>query len=181
MKPVTAVALVVSLALACLSAVVAPTLVAVTGSPSEGVPEEVACGWHSPTGTDIVAASSQSAAVSVNVSEPSWMEQCTSYPGPDGSSSAGASVAYEVFPVTISAPAGSSLTLSWETPTPSPEQLAIGVRTNELWVHFDPAVAVAGPGGTVTANLTLAGAVMPFVPNPVSNVSLPVVVTSKSG
>jgi hypothetical protein len=112
----------------------------------------------------------------VTIGEPSWDEAC----GVSGLG--GVDVpAYEVFPITIHAGPNVNLTLETGRVSESPEQIAEGAVNGTIWTGFSPAEVTTDSSGTAHSNLTIAGAVMPFVPNPIANVSLPITATSPNG
>jgi len=112
----------------------------------------------------------------IAVGEPSWLQVCASY------GHAGVSfVAYEIFPVTVYAAPGTAVTLSTGHASPSPEQIQMGINNNTIWTGFNPVNLTTDALGTAHSNLTLTGAVMPFVPNDIANVSLPIVARSVGG
>jgi len=65
---------------------------------------------------------------------------------------------------------------------PSAQQIAEdGVRNTTIWTWFNPDSIVTDSSGVARSNLTLVGAVMPFVPNDISNVSLPITAVASGG
>ena len=156
---------------------VAACPVAAQSSPPSGPPNPgPSCGWHGAlNGGGIVASSPAGSGVVVTVGEPSWQQDCFSFPGAGGSTSGTSFPAYEVFPITIQAPQGMSFQLEAGRAIPSPQQIAEdGVRNTTIWTWFSPDSVVTDSSGVARSNLTLVGAVMPFVPNDISNVSLPI-------
>ena len=153
-----------------------------TGS-SPGAPNPgPSCGWHSQNSSTIVASSPAGSAVRIAIGEPSWEQDCFSFPGPAGSTSGTSFPAYEVFPITVHASPGVTVELEAGTATPTAQQIAEdGVRNTTIWTWFNPASVTADSSGLARSNLTLAGAVMPFVPNDISNVSLPIVAVASAG
>lgn len=141
------------------------------------------CGWdnnQNPSG--VVASSPAGSAVEVTIGEPSWQQDCFSFPGPRGSTSGTSFPAYEVFPITIRASPGITVKLEAGRAIPTVQQIAEdGVRNTTIWMWFNPESVVTDSNGVGKSNLTLAGAVMPFVPNDISNVSLPISVVTASG
>jgi hypothetical protein len=120
--------------------------------------------------------------VVVTVGEPSWQQDCYSFPGPGSSSSGYSFPAYEVFPLTVNASPGTTVRLQAGQALPTAQQLSQGgIRTNTLWTWFNPGTVVTDSTGIAKSNLTLAGAVMPFVPNDVSNVTLPIQAMTPTG
>jgi len=135
------------------------------------------CGFHSDqNSSEAVASSPEGTAVRIAVGEPSWWQICASY-GHAGESF----VAYEIFPVTVFAAPGTAVTLSTGQASLSPEQVQMGIRNNTIWTGFNPANPTTNSQGIALSNFTLAGAVMPFVPNDIANVSLPVVARFMNG
>ena len=140
----------------------------------------IACGYHYQNGSRVVAASPAGAAVTVTVGEPSWLQVCNTVSSGSVSSSE-SFVAYEVFPITIQAAPGTALSLKVGSATFSPQQVAMGLQSNTIWTGFDPINVTTDSNGVASSNFTLAGAVMPFVPNDISNVSLPITAQSSGG
>lgn len=138
---------------------------------------QFSCGFNSAqNSSQAVASSPAGGEVRVTVGEPSWLQICTSY-GDTGESFP----AYEVFPVTVHAAPGTSLTLSIGHASRTPQQIAEGMLNNTIWTGFDPVNVTTDAEGTARSNFTLAGAVMPFVPNDIANVSLPIIASSPNG
>lgn len=135
------------------------------------------CGFNSAQNSSLVVASSPSGSeVRVTVGEPSWLQICTSY------GNAGESFpAYEIFPVTVYAAPGTSFTLSIGHASHTPQEIAEGMLNNTIWTGFDPVNVTTDTEGIARSNFTLAGAVMPFVPNDIANVSLPIIARSPNG
>lgn len=134
------------------------------------------CGFNTQNSSQMVASSPADAEVRVMVGEPSWLQVCTS----DGNS--GESFpAYEVFPVTVYATPGTPLELSIGRASHTPQQIAMGLGNNTIWTGFDPVNVTTDAEGIARSNFTLAGAVMPFVPNDVANVSFPIIARSPNG
>ena len=135
------------------------------------------CGFNAArNGSQAVASSPAGAVPRVTVGEPSWLQICASY-GSVGESFP----AYEVFPVTVQAAPGTSFTLSIGHASHTPEQIAQGMLNNTIWTGFDPVNVTTDAEGVARSNFTLAGAVMPFVPNDIANVSLPIIARSPGG
>jgi hypothetical protein len=112
----------------------------------------------------------------VTVGEPSWDEVC------DESGQGGVALpAYEVFPITILATPNLALVLQTGRASVSSQQVAEGASNGSVWTGFDPAQVTTDSSGVARSNLTIAGAVMPFVPNPLASVSLPITATSSNG
>lgn len=141
------------------------------------------CGWNGPlNGGGIVASTPSGSDVAVTIGEPSWQQDCFSFPGAGGSTSGTSFPAYEVFPITIRAPQGMTFRLEAGQAIPSAQQIAEdGVRNTTIWTWFNPESVVINSSGVARSNLTLVGAVMPFVPNDISNVSLPISAVAASG
>ncbi len=139
------------------------------------------CGYH-PTqnASNVVARSSSGQPFSVIVGYPSWLQVCHTVYFEQGSSSE-SFVGYEVFPVTVIASPGVTFTLLNGTAIPSPNQVAIGVHSNPIWTGFAPVQVTTDDNGVASSNFTLAGAVMPFVPNNIANVSLPLIAQAHDG
>jgi hypothetical protein len=109
------------------------------------------------------------------VGYPSWEQACYTFAGANGSGSGLSFVSYEVFPITVSARPNTNVTLQAGRAIPTLQQIAQdGVRNTTIWTWFDPDTVATNAAGVATANFTLVGAVMPFVANDVSNVSLPI-------
>jgi hypothetical protein len=135
------------------------------------------CGFNTAQNSSQVVASSQAGGeIRVTVGEPSWLQICTSY-GNSGESFP----AYEVFPVTVYAAPGTSFTLSIGRASHTPQQIAQGMLNNTIWTGFDPVNVTTDAEGVARSNFTLAGAVMPFVPNDIANVSLLIIARSPNG
>ncbi len=112
----------------------------------------------------------------MTIGEPSWDEAC----GVSGQG--GVDVpAYEVFPVTIHAGPNVNFTLETGRASESPQQIAEGAVNGTIWTGFNPAEVTTDSSGIAYSNLTIAGAVMPFVPDPIANVTLPITATSPNG
>jgi hypothetical protein len=141
------------------------------------------CGWHSSqNASGIVASSAAGSAVVVTVGEPSWDQACFSFPGLGGSTSSTSFPAYEVFPITVQAPPGATIKLEAGAAIPTAEQIAVdGVRNSTIWTWFNPDTVETDSSGVGRANFTLAGAVMPFVVNDISNVTLPIMALASTG
>ena len=138
-------------------------------------PGPLPCGWNTGNSHEVVAASPPGAGVTVSVGYPSWEQACYTFPGPNGSSGGLSFVSYEVFPITVSAPPNTTVALQAGRAIPTPQQTAQdGVRNTSIWTGFDPDTVVTNAAGLATTNFTLVGAVMPFVANDISNVSLPI-------
>jgi hypothetical protein len=112
----------------------------------------------------------------IEVGEPSWLQICITY-GHAGESFPG----YEIFPVTVYAAPGTAIAFSTGQASLSPEQISIGDTSNTIWTGFNPVNVTTNSRGIALSNFTLAGAVMPFVPNDISNVSLPIIARSVNG
>jgi hypothetical protein len=141
------------------------------------------CGWNVPKNATIVASSPPDSAVSITIGSPSWEQLCYSYSGAGGSSSGGSSPGFEVFPITIQAPPGTAVTLGAGKALPTPQQIQDGTPNATVWTWLNPDTVTTGTSGMAESNLTLAGAVTPFVP-PASNsseVPLPIVATTSTG
>jgi hypothetical protein len=137
---------------------------------------QLTCGLQSSQGNGTVATSPAGSAITVTVGEPSWDEACGT------SGQGGVDVpAYEVFPVTIHAGPDVAFALATGRTSESPEQIAEGAINGTIWTGFSPAQVTTDSSGTAHSNLTIAGAVMPFVPNPIASVSLPITATSANG
>jgi hypothetical protein len=156
-----------------------PSSSASTSAETTNVPPpsgEFSCGLQTSQSNGTVAASPVGSAVTVTIGEPSWDEAC----GVSGQG--GVDVpAYEVFPITIHARPNVNFTLETGHASESPQQIAEGAINGTIWTGFSPAEVTTDSSGTAHSNLTIAGAVMPFVPNPIANVSLPITATSPSG
>jgi hypothetical protein len=152
------------------------TVTATQNSSLPGPNMGFSCGFHSAQSSAVVASSPAGAGARVTVGEPSWLQLCTSY-GNVGESFP----AYEIFPVTVYATPGTSFTLSIGRASHTPEQIAEGMGNNTIWTGFDPVNVTTDAEGIAQSNFTLAGAVMPFVPNDIANVSLPIIALSPSG
>jgi hypothetical protein len=112
----------------------------------------------------------------VTIGEPSWLQLCNSF------ENAGISlVGYEVFPVTIHAAPDTTFTLGSVSMSTPPQKVAVGSANGTAWSWPNPAVVTTNSDGIAQSNLTLIGAVMPFVPNDISNFSLPVTAQSSNG
>jgi hypothetical protein len=149
-------------------------------------PPGPSCGWNNPqNASGIVASSRAGSTVVVTIGEPSWEEDCFSFPEPQGGVYAVSETsfpAYEVFPITVQAPPNTLVTLGAGTATPTAEQMSVdGVRNTTIWTWFYPGSVETDSSGAASSNLTLAGAVMPFVPNDISNVTLPIVALASTG
>ena len=147
-----------------------------------GAPVPPACGWNpAKNSTEVVSSSPAGSAFQVTIGEPSWEQDCLSYTGAGGSTSSSSFVAYEVFPLTVHGPPNTSFNFQVDEAIPSPAQVAEGVRNTTIWAFVDPWTVVTDSSGVGVANFTLAGAVMPFVPNDIANVTLPILASSASG
>ena len=137
-------------------------------------PTSPSCGWHTSNSSGVVA-TSLGAGVALSVGYPSWEQACYTFAGANGSGYGLSFVSYEVFPITVSAPPNTTVTLQAGRAIPTLQQITQdGVRNTTIWTWFDPATVATNAAGVATANFTLAGAVMPFVANDISNVSLPI-------
>lgn len=163
---------------------VSPAIMPVSAQTSPYPPNApgMRCGWHgSLNGGGPVASSPAGSAVVVTIGEPSWQQDCFSFPGPAGSTSGGSFPAYEVFPITVHASAGVTFKLEAGAAVPTARQVAQGVRNTTIWTWFNPDSVTTDSSGMAMSNMTLAGAVMPFVPNDISNVSLPISAVTSTG
>jgi len=160
------------LAILLLGAVAAVPFLAAT---AQAPPTPQSCGWHASNSQEVVAASPPGAGATVRVGYPSWEQACYTFAGANGSSSGLSFVSFEVFPITVSASANTTVTLQAGRAIPTLQQMTQdGVRNTTIWTWFDPSTLITNATGFATANFTLAGAVMPFVVNDISNVSLPI-------
>jgi hypothetical protein len=160
---------------------VASSMLTNANADTNTAPSNFSCGYHQAQDPkSIVASSPTDSPIIVSVGEPSYYEACHSAPVQGGSMGVGF-VAYESFPVTILAPSNAAVTLKTIDAAPSPEQVAIGVNGNKLWTWFNPINIQTDINGMGYSNFTLVGAVMPFVPNNIANVSLPIVASSGPG
>lgn len=142
-----------------------------------GPPQPISCGYHSEENANqVVASSPLGAGVRITVGEPSWLQLCETI-GRAGESFP----AYEVFPVKVYATPGTSFSLSIGRASHTPQQIAMGFLNNTIWTGFNPVNVTTNSEGFALSNFTLAGAVMPFVPNDIANVSLPIIAHSPSG
>jgi YVTN family beta-propeller protein len=142
-----------------------------------GPPQPISCGYHSAkNGNQVVASSSSGAGVRIIVGEPSWLQLCETI-GRAGESFP----AYEVFPVKVYATPGTLFALSIGRASYTLQQIAMGLVNNTIWTGFNPLNVTTNSEGFALSNFTLAGAVMPFVPNDLANVSLPIIARSPSG
>ena len=141
------------------------------------------CGLHSAqNASGIVGSSPAGSTLVVTIGEPSWDQACFSSQGSGGSIASTSFPAYEVFPITVQASPGTHVTLEAGTATPTAEQIAVdGVRNATIWTWFNPDTVVTDSSGLARSNLTMAGAVMPFVDNDISNVTLPIVASASTG
>jgi hypothetical protein len=138
-------------------------------------PGPLPCGWNTGNSQQVIAASPPGAGLAVSVGSPSWEQACYTFAGPNGSGGGLSFVSYEVFPITVSAPPNTTVTLQAGRANPTLQQMTQdGVRNTTIWTWFDPDTVVTNAAGVATANFTLVGAVMPFVANDISNVSLPI-------
>ena len=144
-------------------------------------PADFYCGYHQAQDSkSVVASSPTDSPVIVSLGEPSYYEACHSAPIQGGTMGVGF-VAYETFPVIISGPPNAAVTLKAIDTSPSPQQVANGVNGNKLWTWFNPINIQTDINGMGHSDFTLVGAVMPFVPNDIANVSLPIVASSGLG
>jgi hypothetical protein len=163
-----------ALALLALAFLPAPAMAQGPPPPPPGIPNFPSCGWNTAQNATTVASSPPGSAVTLTISKPSWEQECRSFG--QGSESF---VGYEVFPITIDAAPGTVVQLQAGEAIPTPEQVAVdGVRNTTIWTWFDPATVTTDSGGVATSNFTLSGAVMPFVANDISNVTLPIEATA---
>lgn len=128
-----------------------------------------------------MATSPAGSTVVITIGEPSWEQTCFSFSGPGGSTSGTSFPAYEVFPITIQASPGATFKLEAGAAIPSAQQIKDGVSNTTIWAWFNPDLVQTDSNGVATSNLTLVGAVMPFVPNDISNVSLPIMAVTSTG
>jgi len=121
--------------------------------------------------------------VVVTIGEPSWQQDCIYTSTPGGGGSGTSFPEYEVFPIAVHASPNTTITLQTGEAVPTAQQFAGGINygTGTIWTWFDPGTVETGPTGMARSNLTLAGAVMPFVPNDVSNVTLPIIASALTG
>ncbi len=152
---------------------VASTAVSTTNPPVP--PTFPSCGFHTQNTSQIVATSTGSSVV-VTIGEPSWLQLCNSV-----ENSGISLVGYEIFPVTIHAAPDTTFTLENVTMSTPPQKVAVGSANGTAWSWPNPAVVTTNSDGIAQSNLTLIGAVMPFVPNDISNFSLPVTAQSSNG
>lgn len=140
------------------------------------------CGWNTPVNaTGNVASSAVGSPLTMSIGAPSWEESCYSLAGPNDSTSGLGFPSYEVFPITIHGEPNTTINLQTGTANPTPQQVAEGVQNGTIWTWFNPDSVMTNSGGLALSNMTLAGAVMPFVPNDIGNVSLPVIASTPSG
>lgn len=150
-----------------------------TSGPLSIVPS---CGWHASVNGLVVASSPPGSAVMITIGEPSWEQDCFSFAGPGGSTTGISFPAYEVFPITIQASPGETFKLDAGQAIPTAKQVAEdGVRNTTIWTWFSPDFVQTDSSGVGKSNLTLVGAVMPFVSNDISNVSLPIIAAASTG
>lgn len=123
-----------------------------------------------------MASSPAGSAVVVAIGEPSWQQDCvygnnsmTSYPD------------HEVFPIAVHASPNTAITLQTGEAVPTAQQVAEGIHNATLWTWFNPSTVETDQTGIARSNLTLAGAVMPFVPNDIANVTLPIIASAPTG
>jgi hypothetical protein len=169
-----------------VSATIRPVLAqnAPPGPPNlpPGAPTPPSCGWNTPAKPDAVVASSPpGSAVAVTIGEPSWEQYCVSSSTPGGGGTTSSFPAYEVFPIAIQASANTAITLQTGQAVPTAQQVAEGIHNASIWTWFNPGTVETDSAGLARSNLTLAGAVMPFVPNDIANVSLPIVASASTG
>jgi hypothetical protein len=151
-----------------------PVLAATALANSPPPPTPPSCGWHTSSSSGVVA-TSLGTGVTLSVGYPSWEQACYTFAGVNGSGSGLSFVSYEVFPITVSAPPNTIVALQAGRAIPTLQQITQdGVRNTTIWTWFDPATVATNAAGVATVNFTLAGAVMPFVANDISNVSLPI-------
>lgn len=151
--------------------------VSTQSSLATGPPQLFSCGYHAAENSNqVVASSTTGGGVRITVGEPSWLQLC------ETAGQAGESlVAYEVFPVTVYAAPGTSFNMSIGRASHTPQQIAMGFLNNTIWTGFNPVDVTTSSEGFALSNFTLAGAVMPFVPNDEANVSLPIIARSPNG
>jgi hypothetical protein len=146
---------------------------------------ETNCGYHQSQIDDEVVSSPPAVEGStLLVGYPSWFETCDSLSsnyGRGGFVSGGDFVAYEVFPITVLAGPNVTFTLGTGHASATPAQIRNGVMNGTLWAGFNPSTVTTDSEGVAHSNMTLTGAVLPFVKNDIANVSLPVIATSVSG
>ncbi len=178
-----AVGILVALTISLFSAAATP----VSAQPAQPPPGPIlppfpSCGWNSAqNASGIVASSPAGSSVAVTIGEPSWNQDCFSFSEPDGSTASTSFPAYEVFPITVNASPGTTVKLEAGTAIPTAQQISGGVRNTTIWTWFDPGTVETDSSGVARSNLTLAGAVMPFVPNDISNVTLPIMAFASTG
>ena len=147
-----------------------------------GAPAPASCGWNNPANsTALVASSPAGSAVVVTIGEPSWQQDCIYSSTPGGGSSTTSFPEYEVFPIAVHASPNTTITLQTGEAVPTAQQVAEGIQNATLWTWFNPGTVETDPTGMARSNLTLAGAVMPFVPNDVANVTLPIIASASTG
>jgi len=168
----------VTIALSCAAASPASA----QAPPGPGPNNFPSCGVHSAeNASEVVGSSPAGSVVAVTIWDPSWDQVCFSFAGPGGSTGSVSFVAYEIFPITVNAPPGTTVRLEAGEAIPTPQQISGGVRNTTIWTWFDPSALVTNSSGVARSNLTLAGAVMPFVPNDFANVTLPIVASALTG
>lgn len=142
-----------------------------------GAPAPASCGWNTPgNSTALVASSPAGSAVVVAIGEPSWQQDCVY-----GSNSMTSYPEYEVFPIAVHASPNTTITLQTGEAVPIAQQVAEGIHNATLWTWFNPGTVETDQTGIARSNLTLAGAVMPFVPNDIANVTLPIIASAPTG
>jgi len=147
-----------------------------------GVPAPANCGWNAPANsTKLVASSPAGSAVVVTIGEPSWQQDCIFTGTPGGGGSTTSFPEYEVFPIAVHASPNTTMTLQTGEAVPTAQQVAEGIQNATLWTWFNPGTVETDSTGMARSNLTLAGAVMPFVPNDIANVTLPIIASASTG
>jgi len=147
-----------------------------------GVPAPPSCGWNNPANSSaLVASSPAGSSVVVTIGEPSWQQDCIYSSTPGGGGSTTSYPEYEVFPITVHASPNTTITLQTGEAVPTAQQVAEGIHNATLWIWFNPGMVETDATGMARSNLTLAGAVMPFVPNDVANVTLPIIASASTG
>lgn len=134
------------------------------------------CGWNTATNpSGVVGSSPAGSTIIVTIRQPSWEQDCFSYG--NGSESF---VSYEVFPVTVQASPNTTVTFQVGKAVPTAAQIAEGIHNTTIWTLMNPSTVETDSAGVASANFTLAGAVMPFVANDISNVTLPIVASASA-
>jgi hypothetical protein len=138
------------------------------------------CGWNNPVNrTQIVASSLVGSSVMISIGAPSWEQGCYSSPASHGATAGVSFPEYEVFPITIRTSPNTTVNLQAGSANPTALQMTqYGVYKSAIWTWFDPNSVVTNSSGIATSNMTLVGAVMPFKPNDLSNVTLPIIAST---